>query len=308
MTETDLLPDYLTVQDIDAVVRRGLLEDVGSGDVTTLATIPEDMRADAVFMAEAEGVVAGCLVVERVFAALPGPLSLQWNVEDGERVSPGQLLGKLTGNARSILEGERLALNFMQRMSGIATATRAMVEAAGSACRILDTRKTAPGLRSLDKWAVVLGGGANHRVGLHDMILIKDNHIAACSGISDAIQAANRFRVGENRPDLQIEIEVRTDLELSEVLEAGGVDRVLLDNMVSVRDDGSVDTARLEEAVSRIAGRFETEASGNVTLRTVPAIARSGVDYVSSGALTHSVQALDISLQVTLSAEPPTPN
>ena len=302
MTETDLLPHYLTIGDIDAVVRRGLLEDVGSGDVTTLATIPDGTRADAVLLAKADGVVAGCLVVERVFAALEGPVSITWNVDDGDSVAAGTILGTLTGNARSILEGERLALNLLQRMSGIATAARAMTDATGGRCRILDTRKTAPGLRGLDKWAVVLGGGANHRVGLHDMILIKDNHIAACGGITEAIRAAHRFRASEGRSDLAIEIEIRSDLELGELLEVGGVDRVLLDNLVSVRSDGSVDTSRLEAAVRAIDGRFETEASGNVTLRTVPAIAAAGVDYISSGALTHSVHALDISLKVTLSA------
>lgn len=301
MTETDLLPAYLSLDDIDAVVRRGLLEDVGSGDVTTMATIPEGTRAEAVFVAKAHGTVAGLLVAERVFAALPGPLSLTWDVQDGDGVVPGQTFGRLTGNARSIMEGERLALNLMQRMGGIATATARMVEATGGEARMLDTRKTAPGLRGLDKWAVILGGGTNHRVGLHDMILIKDNHIAACGGISEAIQAAHAWRIQADRPELEIEIEVRTDEELTELLDKGGVDRVLLDNMVQVHE-GRVDTSRLEHAVSRINGRFATEASGNVTQETVGAIARTGVDFISSGALTHSVVALDISLKVTLSA------
>lgn len=301
MTETTELPHYLTEGDIEAVVRRGLLEDVGPGDVTTLATIPEGTSADAVFLAKANGTVAGLLVVERVLSALPGPTSLVWDVADGDLVEAGQVFGRLSGNARSILEGERLALNLLQRMSGIATATRAMVEAAAGGARILDTRKTAPGLRGLDKWAVVLGGGMNHRMGLHDMILIKDNHIAACGGITGSIQAAHRFRANHGRDDLEIEIEVRTSAELDELLTVGGVDRVLLDNMVTVSPAG-VDTSRLKEAAERIAGRFATEASGNVTLETVGAIARTGVDYISSGALTHSVLALDISLKVTLSA------
>ena len=301
MTETTELPHYLTEGDIDAVIRRGLLEDVGPGDVTTLATIPEGTSADAVFLAKATGTVAGLFVVERVFAALPGPTSLEWDIADGDRVENGQVFGRLNGNARSILEGERLALNLLQRMSGIATATRAMVDAAAGGARILDTRKTAPGLRGLDKWSVVLGGGTNHRVGLHDMILIKDNHIAACGGITGAIQAAHRYRANHRRDDLEIEIEVRSTAELDDLLVVGGVDRVLLDNMVSVSPAG-VDTTRLEAAATRIGGRFQTEASGNVTLETVGAIARTGVDYISSGALTHSVRALDISLKVTLSA------
>lgn len=301
MTETTELPDYLTEGDLDSVIRRGLLEDVGPGDVTTRATIPEGTSADAVFLAKADGTLAGLHVVERVFAALPGPTSLVWDAADGDRVERGQVFGRLNGNARSILEGERLALNLLQRMSGIATATRAMVDAAAGGARILDTRKTAPGLRGLDKWAVILGGGTNHRVGLYDMILIKDNHIAACGGITGAIQAAQRYRANHGRDDLEIEIEVRTSEELDELLSVGGVDRVLLDNMVSVSSAG-VDTSRLREAAARIGGRFKTEASGNVTMETVGAIARTGVDYISSGALTHSVRALDISLKVTLSA------
>lgn len=301
MLEMDTLPHYLALGDIDSVIRRGLLEDVGAGDVTTRATIREDTRAEAVFLAKQPGTVAGLQVANRVFQALPGPVSLAWDVEDGQAVERGQLLGRLTGNARSIMEGERLALNFIQRMSGIATATRAMVDAAGGAARILDTRKTVPGLRALDKWAVLLGGGTNHRVGLHDMILIKDNHIAASGGVTQALQAAHRYRADERRQDLLIEIEIRNDAELEELLRVGGADRVLLDNMVNVGPDG-VDTSRLAEAVRRIDGRFETEASGNVTLETVGAIARTGVDFISSGALTHSVKALDISLKVTLSA------
>jgi nicotinate-nucleotide pyrophosphorylase (carboxylating) len=194
--------------------------------------------------------------------------------------------------------GERLALNLMQRMSGIATATRAMAEAAGDAT-ILDTRKTAPGLRLFDKWAVRLGGGTNHRVGLYDMFLIKDNHIAAAGGIRAAIDAAGRYRK-THAPDLAIEIETRTLDEVDEVLAIGGVDRVLLDNMVEVGDNGLVDVTMLAEAVRRVGGAFETEASGNVTLATVPAIAATGVDFISSGALTHSVRALDISLKIDL--------
>ncbi|MFT5141728.1 MAG: nicotinate-nucleotide pyrophosphorylase (carboxylating) [Rhodothermales bacterium] len=302
MTETHPLPDYVLMDDIDAVIRRGLLEDVGSGDVTTLATITPETRAEAVFVAKAAGTVAGLLVVGRVFLSMPGPISISWDVEDGDVVHVGQRFGVLTGNARTILEGERLALNILQRMSGIATASAAMVKASGGRARILDTRKTAPGLRVLDKWAVLLGGGTNHRVGLHDMILIKDNHIAACGGIGRAVQAAHRFRLDADRPELEIEIEVRTEAELNELIALGGVDRVLLDNMVTVDEDGHVDTSRLAAAVRAVDARFLTEASGNVTLQTVNAIAQTGVDFISSGALTHSVYALDISLKVTLSA------
>ena len=195
--------------------------------------------------------------------------------------------------------GERLALNILQRMSGIASATRLMANAAKPYhARILDTRKTAPGLRVFDKWAVQLGGGENHRIGLFDMILIKDNHIAATGGIKQAISAAGLYRQ-THAPRLQIEVEARTIEEVDAAVSAGGIDRILLDNMVEVRE-GEIDTSKLQEAIRRIDGRVITEASGNVTLETVPAIAATGVDYISSGALTHSVKALDISLKITL--------
>ncbi|MEM1041556.1 MAG: carboxylating nicotinate-nucleotide diphosphorylase [Bacteroidota bacterium] len=286
--------------ELDALIERALAEDVGPGDVTTLATIPAGQLAEATFLAKEDGVLAGLAVAERVFDKVSGAnFALAWTQHDGEVVEAGTRFGTLRGEARDILVGERLALNLMQRMSGIATATRQMVEAAGPGTRVLDTRKTAPGLRALDKWAVRLGGGTNHRTGLFDMFLIKDNHIAAAGGIRPAIEAARAYRTA-HAPGLAIEIETRTLDEVDEVLAAGGVDRVLLDNMVRLADDGTVDAAMLREAVARLAGRFETEASGNVTLATVPAIAAAGVDFVSSGALTHSVRALDISLKVEL--------
>ena len=295
-----MLPSYLTLVYIDDLVARALEEDIGTGDVTSLATIPESTTAAATFLAKADGVVAGVLVAERVFAAVDPDLEVRWSKQDGDVVSTGTRFGTVGGRARSILQAERLALNLMQRMSGIATATRQMVDATGShPARILDTRKTAPGLRLLDKWAVRLGGGENHRIGLYDMILIKDNHIAAVGGVREAIEAARRYREQEGK-DLQIEIETRTLAELKTVLAIGGVDGVLLDNMVRVAADGTVDTSLLAQAVEMVAGQFATEASGNVTLQAVPAIAATGVDYISSGALTHSVTALDLSLKVDL--------
>ena len=284
---------------IDDLIQRALAEDVGEGDVTTLATIPAERQAAATFLAKEDGILAGLAVAERVFAMLDADLRVQWDAADGDAVTTGTKFGTVDGAARSILVGERLALNLMQRMSGIATATRRMVDAAAGGATILDTRKTAPGLRVFDKWAVRLGGGTNHRTGLHDMFLVKDNHIAAAGGIRAAIEAARRYR-DEHAPDLAIEIETRTLDEVDEVLDVGGVDRVLLDNMVEVGDDGYVDTTMLAEAVGHIGGAFETEASGNVTLATVPAIAATGVDFISSGALTHSVRALDISLKIDL--------
>jgi nicotinate-nucleotide pyrophosphorylase (carboxylating) len=286
------------LQDIDALIQRALAEDIGAGDVTTLATVPAGRRATATFLAKEDGVLAGLAVAERVFANLDPQVALTWSAADGAPIEAGTRFGTVEGPARPILTGERLALNLMQRMSGIATATRRMVDAADEAT-ILDTRKTAPGLRAVDKWAVRLGGGTNHRTGLYDMFLIKDNHIAAAGSIRAAIKAAQAYRA-EHAPDLLIEIETRTMDEVETVLSVGDVDRVLLDNMVEVADGGRVDVSHLAEAVRRIDGRFETEASGNVTLATVPAIAATGVDYISSGALTHSVCALDLSLKIEL--------
>ena len=288
-------PDF---SDIDALIDRAFAEDIGEGDVTTLATVSAAQRAAATFLAKEDGVLAGLAVAERVFACLDPEVAITWTHHDGDAVTAGTRFGTVEGPARSLLTGERLALNLMQRMSGIATATRWMVDAAEGAT-ILDTRKTVPGLRALDKWAVRLGGGTNHRTGLYDMFLIKDNHIAAAGGVRAAVEAAQAYRA-EHAPELQIEIETRTMKEVETVLDVGGVNRVLLDNMVTVSDDGHIDTARLADAVRRIDGRFETEASGNVTLATVTAIAATGVDYISSGALTHSVRALDISLKIEL--------
>jgi nicotinate-nucleotide pyrophosphorylase (carboxylating) len=293
-------PDPAAINDL---IARALAEDLADGDVTTLATVSDNRFAEATFLAKENGVLAGLDVANHVFGRVDtlwgGGFTLVWDLRDGDAVTAGTQFGTLRGPAPIILMGERLALNLMQRMSGIATATRAMVEAAGPGTKILDTRKTAPGLRAFDKWAVRLGGGTNHRVGLYDMFLIKDNHIAAAGGIRAAIDAARRYRA-EHAPDLAIEIETRTLDEVDEVLAIGGVDRVLLDNMVEVGDDGFVDTTMLAEAVRRVSGAFETEASGNVTLATVPAIAATGVDFISSGALTHSVRALDISLKIDL--------
>lgn len=288
-------PDLATIDDL---IVRALAEDVGTGDVTTLATVPADRQAEAYFLAKEDGVLAGLAVAERVFAVLDPQVAISWDAADGDTVTSGTRFGTVEGPARAILTGERLALNLMQRMSGIATATRRYVDTAAGAT-ILDTRKTAPGLRAFDKWAVRLGGGRNHRAGLYDMILVKDNHIAAAGSLRAAVEAAQAYRAAHD-PSLQIEVETRTLEEVDELLAAGGVDRVLLDNMVRLHDDGFVDTATLEEAVRRVGGRIETEASGNVTLATVAAIAATGVDFISSGALTHSVTALDVSLKIAL--------
>ena len=286
---------------LDWLIPHALAEDVGAGDVTTLATIPEGTQATATFLAKEDGVIAGLAAAERVFAAVDETLRVEWSAADGDRVGAGDRLGTVRGAARSILVGERLALNLVQRLGGVATAAHRMQEAARPAT-VLDTRKTVPGLRQLDKWAVALGGAANHRVGLWDMVLIKDNHIAASGGVAEAIAAADRY-LRENDLDVPVECETRTMDELDAALaaHAGGLrlDRVLLDNM-AVRTPDGLDVSMLEAAVRRVGGRVQTEASGNVTLETVAAIAATGVDFISSGALTHSVRALDVSLKVGL--------
>jgi nicotinate-nucleotide pyrophosphorylase (carboxylating) len=287
---------------IDDLLDRALAEDVGAGDVTTLATVPAGRMATARFLAKEAGVVAGLAVAERVFARVAPTLRIAWKAADGESVATGDVFGTARGPARNLLTAERLALNLMQRMSGIATAARRMAEAARPAV-VLDTRKTAPGLRALDKWAVRLGGAANHRVGLFDMVLVKDNHIAAAGGVEPALRAVQAYVSGHGL-DTLVEVEARTLDEVDEVLRLGAaglrIDRVLLDNMVRREPDGSYDTSLLREAVRRVAGSMETEASGNVTLESAPAIGATGVDFLSSGALTHSVRALDISLELEL--------
>lgn len=302
-------PPYLSRDDIDQLIQRALEEDVGPGDVTTEATVPEGQAATATIRAKAPGVVAGLEVAERVFTAVDADIRIRWHVADGTVVEPGSEIGQLNGPARGLLVAERLALNVMQRMSGIATATRRMVDAASPhAPDILDTRKTVPGLRLLDKWAVFLGGGTNHRVGLYDLILIKDNHIAAAGGVHEALDAAHAYRTKRDRVYLQIEIETRTLDEVRAVIEhgeasgseSGGADIILLDNMAHGLDDGSVDVSMLREAVEIVGDACRTEASGNVTHATVEAIAATGVDAISSGALTHSVTALDVSMSMTL--------
>lgn len=293
--------------DIKAVIAAALAEDAGNrGDITTLSTIPESTQATATFLAKADGTVAGLAVADMVRQQVDPSLKVTWSIADGDKVQKGQEFGSITGSARSILVAERICLNFMQRMSGIATATAAMVAAAaGHKAKIQDTRKTAPGLRLLDKWAVALGGGTPHRMGLYDMMMIKDNHIAAAGGIRQAVTAAESYIQQHGLDDVQIEVETTSLEEVQELLEvvqsgAPHVTRVMLDNMTRLDPScpGGVDVSRLQQAVSVIAGRLATEGSGNVTLQTVAAIAASGVDFISVGALTHSVKALDISLNI----------
>jgi nicotinate-nucleotide pyrophosphorylase (carboxylating) len=272
--------------DVKQVIRAALNEDIGSGDVTSLPIIPSTTRMVGAFLVKSPGVVAGLNVVAHVFAEVDETIRFTALVADGSAVQTGDAIARVEGDGPGILIAERTALNFLQRMSGIATMTRRYVDAvAGTRARILDTRKTAPGLRYLDKLAVYLGGGMNHRVGLYDMVLIKDNHIEVAGGITQAVQ---RVRESDMARNLAIEVEVETLEQLDEAL-ALNVDRIMLDNM---------SLEMMTEAVRRTAGRAELEASGNVTLDTVADVAATGVDLISVGALTHSVRALDISLDI----------
>jgi nicotinate-nucleotide pyrophosphorylase (carboxylating) len=271
---------------IDAFLRAALAEDLGDGDVTTECTVPPESVLAGRFLAKAPGVAAGLVVAARTLTLVGPAVRVELAVADGQAVTPGTVLGTVLGPGRALLSGERTALNILQRMSGIATLTRRFVDAvAGTRAVILDTRKTAPGLRVLDKWAVRLGGGQNHRHGLYDMVLIKDNHIAAVGG--DIAAAVARVRAGDPRRR-PIEVEVRTLDELRVTLLLN-VDRILLDNM---------DLETMRSAVELAAGRTPLEASGNMSLERVPAVAATGVDFISVGALTHSAAALDISLKL----------
>lgn len=263
-------------------LRRALAEDIGSGDVTTDSIVPTTAVMTCRIIAKQDGVVAGLAVAHAVFAELEPAVQFDAKVADGARVTSGQTLAEVQGKARAMLTGERTALNFLGRMSGIATLTRRFVDAvAGTRAVILDTRKTAPGLRAADKWAVALGGGANHRIGLYDMILIKDNHIDFAGSLAAAVAKARA--AGGSLP---LEVETRTLEEVQAALELG-VQRILLDNM-------SIET--MHRAVAMSAGKAALEASGNIDLRNVREVAGTGVDFISVGALTHSAGTFDVSL------------
>lgn len=267
------------------IIRRALEEDIGDGDVTTLCTVPTDAAYEGRFLAKASGVIAGLDVVALTFQLLDEHVEVVPLVADGSFVERGTVIATASGPGYALLSGERTTLNLLQRMSGIATLTRRFVDAvAGTSAVILDTRKTAPGLRLFDKRSVLLGGGQNHRIGLYDMALIKDNHIAAAGGVTAAVE---RVRAGDSR-HRPIEVEVTNFDQLHEAISLG-VDRIMLDNM---------SVAQMAEAVRITAGRIPLEASGNVSLETVAAIAATGVDFISIGALTHSVRALDVSFDL----------
>ena len=273
---------------IDRLIDLAFAEDIGDGDHTTLSCIPEDAMGKSKLLIKEPGVLAGVEIAKEIFHRFDPTMQVEVMMEDGSEVKPGDVAMVVTGKVRSLLQTERLMLNVMQRMSGIATMTRRYVkQLEGTHTRVLDTRKTTPGMRMLEKEAVKIGGGVNHRIGLFDMILLKDNHVDFAGGIDKAIHRAKEY-CKEKGKDLKIEIEVRNLDELQQVLDLGGVDRNMFDNF----------TPELtRKAVEMVGGRYETESSGGITFDTLRQYAETGVDFISVGALTHSVKGLDMSFK-----------
>ncbi len=275
-------------KEVQHIIKNAIREDVGEGDFSSLACIPADAKGKAELLVKEEGVLAGVEFAKRVFQFVDEELVLKTFKNDGEKIKKGDIVFEISGKSQSILKAERLMLNGMQRMSAIATKTNRFVELLkGTKANILDTRKTTPGIRVLEKWAVQIGGGVNHRFGLYDMIMLKDNHIDFAGGISAAIQKTKDFLKQENR-DLKIIVEARDLAEIEEILQNDGVYRILIDNF---------NYADTRKAVEMIGDKCQTESSGNITLETARKYAECGVDYISSGALTHSVYNLDLSLK-----------
>jgi nicotinate-nucleotide pyrophosphorylase (carboxylating) len=273
---------------IHQFILNALNEDVGDGDHTSLATIEAGTQGKAKLLVKDSGILAGVELAEEIFRMVDPALKLDIYLNDGAEIKPKDIVLEVTGDAQSILKAERLVLNCMQRMSGIATKTNEIARLLqGTNAKVLDTRKTTPGMRYLEKWAVRIGGGTNHRFGLYDMILIKDNHVDYSGGIRQAIENANRYLNNTNKK-LAIEIEVRNLDELEQVLQTGNVNRILLDNFNFID---------LRQAVSMIEGRYITEASGGINIDNIRDYADCGVDYISVGALTHSIKSLDLSLK-----------
>lgn len=271
-------------------ILRSIEEDIGEGDHSSIACIPENAAGKAKLLIKETGILAGVRIAEQVFSVIDNQLKIEVYIDDGTKIVPGDVAFIVSGNQQSILRSERLVLNIMQRMSGIATSTREYVDRIkGLPAKILDTRKTTPGMRFAEKEAVRIGGGENHRMGLYDMIMLKDNHIDFAGGIKSAIKKTNEYLKRKNKK-LKIEIEARSTNDIKEILECGGIDRIMLDNF-------SPEETKI--ALKMIDGRFETESSGGITLETVRSYAECGVDYISVGALTHHIKSLDMSLKVT---------
>ena len=273
---------------VDEIIELALLEDIGDGDHSSLACVPENAYGKATLFIKDDGILAGVDLAVRIFKKLDPSLTINVSLIDGTPVKNGDIAFTVVGSSRSILATERLVLNFMQRMSGIATQTFKIVSLLeGTNTRLLDTRKTTPCIRYMEKWAVRIGGGENHRFALYDMIMLKDNHIDYAGGIKPAIESTLSY-LKETGKKLKVEVEVRNLDELNQVLEVGGVDRIMLDNFTP---------SELENALKLIPSQYETEASGGITLETIREFAQTGVDFISVGALTHSFKSLDMSLK-----------
>ncbi len=279
-------PEYKSF--VEELIELAIREDIGDGDHTSLASVPESTRGRMRLLVKQPAILAGVEIAEMVFRRLDSEVTFEKVLEDGAHVVPGDVAFYVEGKERTMLQAERIVLNIMQRMTGVATQTAKYVECiAGTGCRVLDTRKTTPGMRVLDKMAVKIGGGENHRIGLFDMILLKDNHIDFCGGVAKAIRQVHAY-LEQKGKKLPIEVEVRTMEDIDEALGVGGIDRIMLDNF-------SVEQTR--EAVRKIDGRVEIESSGGITFDTIRDYAECGVDFISVGALTHQIKSVDLSLK-----------
>ena len=283
-------PVYITREKLYEFIDSALKEDIGDGDHTTRSVVPEKKVSKAKLLVKSDGFIAGVELARLIWEQLDPSLTWTPFIKDGDPVKVGDVVFEISGKARTILSGERLVLNCMQRMSGIATKTRAMADLiAETSSKILDTRKTTPNFRMMEKWAVYIGKGNNHRYGLYDMVLLKDNHIDVAGGIANAITSTLKY-LNETGKKLKVEIETRNLQEVEEVVRTGGVDIIMLDNM---------SLAMMRQALAIIQGKFVVEASGNITEENIRAVAETGVDYISVGSLTHSYQSLDLSLKIT---------
>jgi len=281
----------VTSEYLDSFISQAIQEDIGEGDHSSLSVIPDDQKGLAKLIIKEDGIIAGTKLAEEIFNRIDSKIQIEFFKNDGDPIRTGDIGFEVKGPIRSILGAERLVLNCMQRMSGIATYTKHLSNLLkGTNTKILDTRKTTPNMRPLEKWAVLIGGGKNHRYALYDMIMLKDNHVDFAGGITSALAFANDYlmRTGKN---LKIEIETRNLEEVKEVLQAGGADIIMLDNM---------DTNTMKQAVELICGNIKTEASGGITEDSIQEVAETGVDYISIGALTHSVKSLDMSLKAQI--------
>lgn len=276
---------------LNEIIDNALLEDIGSGDHSTLSCVPEDAQGSARLIIKEDGVLAGVELAQIIFQRFDPNLNIEVFIQDGARVKKGDIAFVVRGSSRSILTTERLVLNFMQRMSGIATQTSQIVDIIkDTKTQLLDTRKTTPGIRYMEKWAVRIGGAVNHRFGLYDMIMLKDNHVDYAGGIRPAILSAKAY-IEQHNLDINIEVEVRNEEELNQVIEVGGVQRIMLDNFTP---------ARIAAVLPTIPKEFEVEASGGITLANIREYAETGVHFISVGALTHSVKSMDMSLKAAL--------